>query len=95
MRQLRRCRKLRCAESLLHTTIAMTRASMLCAAAWSQQRARPIWRLACCFGGQSLRRSALRAMHVCRASCLPAGFTPMEVSEEDKGTCNLNDEPGL
>lgn len=58
MRQLRRCRKLRCAESLLHTTIAMTRASMLCAAAWSQQRARPIWRLACCFGRQSLRRSA-------------------------------------
>lgn len=32
---------------------------------------------------------------ICCAQFPNAGFEPMEVSEEDKGTCNLNSEPGL
>lgn len=45
-------------ESILHTMIAATRASALCTAVQSQQCACPLWRLACCFGGQSLCSSA-------------------------------------
>ncbi|PRW44396.1 suppressor of tumorigenicity 14-like protein [Chlorella sorokiniana] len=46
------------------------------------------------FDGQELQ---LQDGHLATMGPVPEadGFTPAEVSEEDKGTCNLNDEPGF